>query len=81
MTEVVIVRPAALGDTLMLLPALSGMADGTEVTVVGRAPGGRAARSGRPAGGFGGRRRSSAGRGCGRSAGVSDQRPVADVDE
>lgn len=39
MTEVVIVRPAALGDTLMLLPALSGMAEGLEVTVVGRNPG------------------------------------------
>jgi ADP-heptose:LPS heptosyltransferase len=39
MTEAVIVRPAALGDTLMLLPALRGMADGVEVTVVGRAPG------------------------------------------
>jgi ADP-heptose:LPS heptosyltransferase len=37
--EGVIVRPAALGDTLMLLPALSGMDDGLEVTVVGRNPG------------------------------------------
>ena len=38
-TEGVIVRPAALGDTLMLLPALAGMADGANITVVGRTPG------------------------------------------
>jgi heptosyltransferase-2 len=38
-TEGVIVRPAALGDTLMLLPALAGMADLVKITVVGRSPG------------------------------------------
>ena len=39
MTEGVIVRPAALGDTLMLVPALAGMADDAKITLVGRSPG------------------------------------------
>ena len=39
MTEGVIVRPAALGDTLMLVPALAGMADSAKITLVGRSPG------------------------------------------
>ena len=34
-----IIRPGALGDTLMLLPALLSLPRGTEVTLVGRQPG------------------------------------------
>ena len=39
MTEGVIVRPAALGDTLMLVPALAGMSGDAKITLVGRSPG------------------------------------------
>lgn len=34
-----IIRPAALGDTLMLLPSLARLGQGAEVTLVGRSPG------------------------------------------
>ena len=37
--EVLIIRGGALGDTLMLLPALSAVSKGVEITFVGRAPG------------------------------------------
>jgi len=37
--HVLILRPGALGDTLLLAPALEGLSGGIEVTVVGRQPG------------------------------------------
>jgi ADP-heptose:LPS heptosyltransferase len=37
--DVLIIRPGALGDTLMLLPALSDLSDKAAITFVGRQPG------------------------------------------
>jgi len=39
MRRVLIIRPGALGDTIMLLPALNNLADKVIVTFVGRRPG------------------------------------------
>jgi len=39
MLRVLIIRPGALGDTIMLLPALNDLADKVSVTFVGRPPG------------------------------------------
>lgn len=39
MPRVLIIRPGALGDTIMLLPALNDLADKVAVTFVGRRPG------------------------------------------
>ena len=36
--KILIIRPSALGDTLMLLPALIGLKPWTDITLVGRAP-------------------------------------------
>ena len=38
-SKALIIRPSALGDTLLLAPALSQIADRVEITLVGRGPG------------------------------------------